>query len=352
MLRPDTFVDQMKNKIPDDLLGILYEFLTDRKFFLEMNGRSSEVRSIDRGCPQGSVLGPVLFNLYTGSIANKIPVYSHLTSYADDSYVIVEDADLENLVRKTETCISTHIESLEAIGMKVNEDKTELILFGKDQPELLVNVKGTAIESKDQIKALGIIIDKEISWRPHVTTLKKKIMKVIGGVRIVRNKLTEKQATSIVTAQIFSILYYACSVWLTPSLNRKTLCRVESLHYRALRLILRDYRQRLSRQVVTEKTKRLPPDKWGKFSLASMFLNMVGRNEPVKLLRQISSNTYTKRRKPGFIYAFDSSETRVGRQMTKNWLGSALSVISSPWSDRNLSKDSVRLLLKKSYYNF
>jgi len=44
-------------------------------------------------------------------------------------------------------------------------------------------------------------------------------MKVVGGVRMVRNKLTEKQATTIVTAQIFSILYYACCVWLTPSLN-------------------------------------------------------------------------------------------------------------------------------------
>jgi len=259
MLRPDTFVDQMKSKIPDDLLGILYEFLTDRKFFVEMNGKSSSVKNIDRGCPQGSVLGPVLFNLY--------PVYSHLTSYADDSYVIVEEADLENLIRKTETCISTHIESLEEIGMKVNEDKTEVILFGKDQPKVLVNVKGTPIESKNQIKALGIIIDKEILWRPHVTTLKKKIMKVVGGVRIVRNKLTEKQTTSIVTAQIFSILYYACSVWLTPSLNKKTLCSVESLHYRALRLIVRDYRQRLSRQVVTERTKRLPPLTWIFFDL-------------------------------------------------------------------------------------
>jgi len=175
-------------------------------------------------------------------------------------------------------------------------------------------------------------------------------MKVVGGVRIIRNKLTEKQATTIVTAQIFSILYYACCVWLTPSLNKKILGTVESLHYRALRLIIRDYRQKISREVITRRTKRLPPYKWSKFALASLYLNMYGRKEPLSLLEQMTTNTYVKRRKPGHIYSFDSARTKVGKQMTKNWLGSAINEFSAPWSDRNLSKDSVRVFLKKMYY--
>jgi len=167
---------------------------------------------------------------------------------------------------------------------------------------------------------------------------------------MVRNKLTEKQATTIVTAQIFSILYYACCVWLTPSLNKKILSTVESLHYRALRLIIRDYRQKISRTIITQRTKRLPPDKWTKFAIASLFLNMYGCNEPPTLLRQMSSNTYGKNRKPGYIYSFDSSRTKVGKQITKNWLGSAINDFSAPWSDRCLSKDSVRIFLKKMFY--
>jgi len=80
-----------------------------------------------------------------------------------------------------------------------------------------------AVESKEHIKALGIQIDKCMAWAPHVTSLKKGIMKIIGGVRIIRNKLSLKQATSVVTAQIFSILYYECPVWLTPSMDKKTM---------------------------------------------------------------------------------------------------------------------------------
>jgi len=88
-----------------------------------------------------------------------------LTSYVDNSYVVLSDPDLENLVRRTENCLSTHNKNLEEIGMRVNESKTEIILFGKEQPKVVVNVKGVAVESKDCIKALGVLIDKGLTWR-------------------------------------------------------------------------------------------------------------------------------------------------------------------------------------------
>jgi len=350
MLRPDTFVRLLNNKIPDDLLCILDEFLTDRKFYVEINGKASQQKSIDRGCPQGSVLGPVLFNLYTGTIKDKLPLDVHLTSYADDSYVIINDKDQEELIKRTETCLQKHVESFEEIGMKVNEGKTEIMLFGRENPKVLINVKGEPVESKDQIKALGIIIDKGLSWRPHISLLKKRVMKVVGGVRMVRNKLTESQTTTVVTAQIFSILYYACCVWLTPTLNKKLLGSIESLHYRALRLIIRDFRNKVSRDDVTKRTKRLPPDKWAKFALSSLFLNMYGSGGPLSSLERISRNTYQKRRKPGFMFSYDSSRTKLGKQMTKNWLGSAINDLPHPWVDKNLTKNSVRVFLKKAYY--
>jgi len=87
-------------------------------------------------------------------------------------------------------------------------------------------------------------------------------MKVVGGIRMIRKKLNKTEAVSIVTAQLFSVLYYACCVWLTPSLIKKQLGIIKSLHYKALRLVLCDYRQRISRETVTLETKRLPPDKW------------------------------------------------------------------------------------------
>jgi len=316
---------------------------------VDVNGKKSQLKSIDRGCPQGSVLGPVLFNLYTGTIKNNLPNEAFLTSYADDSYVVLSNEDEDLLIKDVENCLRTHIGSLERIGMKVNEEKTEIMLFGKTSPRVLVNVKGTAVESKDHMKALGIVIDKGLTWGPHIASLKKRVMKIVGGVRIVRNKLNKAQATSVVTAQVFSVLYYACCVWLTPVLNKKDLNVINRLHFRALRLILRDYRQRISRDTITSQTKRLPPDKWAKFVLASLFLNSYNIKKPASLIHQLSSNFYSKRRKPGFYYAYDSAKSKTGKQSTKNWIGSAIGEIQDPWTNKILSKDSVRVLLKKTF---
>jgi len=262
---------------------------------------------------------------------------------------VVDEIDTNDLIEKTERCLTTHINGLERIGMKVNESKTEIIHFGVASPNLVLNVKGSAVETRSCIKTLGIHLDKGLTWNEHISSLKRRVMSVIGGIRMIRNKLDQKQTTKIVTAQVFSILYYACTVWLTPSINKKNLARVESLHYRSLRLIIKDYRQRISRELITERTKRLPPDKWMRYSMASVFLNMYYNGQPRTLLADIMSNMYSKRRKEGHLYAYDSSKSKMGRKITKNWIGQAICSINEQWSNKHLSKDAVRVLLKKSY---
>jgi len=54
--------------LPDGILRILIDFLSDRKFFVNINEANSQLVDVERGCPQGSVLGPVLFSLYVGDI--------------------------------------------------------------------------------------------------------------------------------------------------------------------------------------------------------------------------------------------------------------------------------------------
>jgi len=123
------------------------------------------------------------------------------------------------------------------------------------------------------------------------------------------------------------------------------------LHFKTLRVVLRDYKHRISREVVSVQTQRLPPDKWSKFALSSLFINCYNSDQTSSIIQHMSSNFYSRRRKPGFIYAYDSSRTKIGKQITKNWIGHALCCLEFPWSDRTLSKDAIRIALKKSYYS-
>jgi len=95
LLRVDTFLEDNYNKLPDYLLWTLGDFLQNRKFFVERNGSKSETFGLDLGCAQGSVLGPVIFNLYMKGLPEA--VNSDLTvSYADDTYVVVTGDDWAN----------------------------------------------------------------------------------------------------------------------------------------------------------------------------------------------------------------------------------------------------------------
>jgi len=99
-------------------------------------------------------------------------------------------------------------------------------------------------------------------------------------------------------------------------------------------LALTYYRQKVSRTEITQLTNRLPPDKWSKFALASFFMNMYAADQLRLLLQNTLSNTYTRGRKLA----------------TKNWLGQALNDIPIPWTDRLLTKDTIRIMMKKSFY--
>jgi len=147
-----------------------------------------------------------------------------------------------------------------------------------------------------------------------------------------------------------SLLYYASMVWLTPSLSRKNWSLVESIHYKALRLVVKDYKQRMSRVMIDRVTKRLPPALWMKFNAASYFLKLYyGSDNELKASKMI--NTYTTRRRPGLLFSYDASRSKIGRQITRNWIGEVIGLIKEPWTGRERSKDNIRKLMKRTFYH-
>lgn len=69
---------------------------------------------------------------------------------------------------------------------------------------------------------------------------------IYNGIKIIRRKLSLKQTLTIVTAQALTVLYYGVCIWLTPVILRSQLQKVERLHYKCVRLVLKDYKQRNS----------------------------------------------------------------------------------------------------------
>jgi len=293
MLRKDTFVHNMLGEIPNSLLNVISDFLSNRSFYVNVKDANSSLYSLDRGCPQGSVLGPVLFNLYVGRIHSYLPPDARFIAYADDSYVICPGASIADAQSLAESTIAIHVEKLKELGMVVNESKTEVTVFSKVSEPILIDMAcgDKIIQSKPIIKALGVIIDHRLRWTEHIKAVVSKVRRLICGFRMIRDKFTEIQAKNLVTAQALSVLYYGSAAWLTPSLLGDRLRRLESIHYRCLRVIVKGYKQRISREWIDAATQRLPPKIWCRFAAASLAIKVRQTKEPKHLYDDFFLNT-------------------------------------------------------------
>ena len=158
-------------------------YLASRKQYVRVEGCTSLFRSLDRGVPQGSVLGPLLHLMYTSPIAKIITRYGlkyHL--YADDSQLYISfitdsHEDLQMVKAKIEMCVKEINAWLVYNGLKLNQDKSKLVLFTskfRDVPILdHVEIIDEKIKPVSTFKTLGVILDKYLSLNEHLTKICK-----------------------------------------------------------------------------------------------------------------------------------------------------------------------------------
>ena len=159
-------------------------YLTSRKQFVQVNECRSKQRSLERGVPQGSVLGPLLYLLYTSPIADNIKFHKlqyHL--YADDTQLYISfktdcSCDLSLAKRRAECCVNDIDCWMVNNGLKLNQDKTELVLISskfRSRPSLeFIQVGDEKIQPKSSVRNLGVIIDQCLDLTDHQKKKKKK----------------------------------------------------------------------------------------------------------------------------------------------------------------------------------
>ena len=170
------------------ILGILTEFLTNRQQRVVVDGCFSPYSRVYSGVPQGSVLGPLLFILYTSdmwfSITNKIlayaddtSLYAHVPSPA--MRMSVADSLSEDLNKIHSWCLQW--------GMKLNPNKSKEMIVSRsrtlvpEHPNLLIN--GVIINRSNQLKLLGVTLDSKLTFETHLRNMARGISQKLGILR-------------------------------------------------------------------------------------------------------------------------------------------------------------------------
>ena len=151
-------------------LKLIYNYLKDRLQHIKINSTFSEWSELIQGVPQGSVLGPLLFNIYLNDlfyILNDVDI----CNYADDTTPNVCDSSLKVVIEKLEKSSQLAIKWFNHNYMKLNAEKCEFLITGHRFEHLWLNVGETQVWEKNQVKLLGITIDNELKFDDHITKI-------------------------------------------------------------------------------------------------------------------------------------------------------------------------------------
>ena len=194
MLNHDILLTKLKHYgIAGTPLAWFKSYLTNRAQYVEINGTCSGLLSIEKGVPQGSILGPLLFIIFINDIhrsstefkfityADDTTLFSSLSSFIPDSNVGITEAS-EKINRE----INKVTDWLTVNKLSLNVNKTKFMIFHYHQrilgetniPNLMIN--GNNIEQIDEFNFLGLTINEYMSWSSHAKKVSNKVSRVLG----------------------------------------------------------------------------------------------------------------------------------------------------------------------------
>ena len=139
-------------------LLFIQDYLNKRKQRTKVNGSYSSWLDLIYGVPQGSILGPLLFNIFINDMFYFIKE-TKIANYADDNTVYTVDKNIQNLLQTLENETNLILDWFRKNEMKPNDDKCHLIVC--NQEILSVTLGNESIDSTDTVELLGITIDKK-----------------------------------------------------------------------------------------------------------------------------------------------------------------------------------------------
>lgn len=182
---------------------LLRDYLMNRMQVVEWRGVISQPVPIKNGIPQGSLLGPLLFLVYTNDLPENVQAKS-ITIYADDTSMLSSGMNMEELKTGTNNSLTQAMEWFSKNRMRMNESKTEIMTFYTRRTK---EVRGKTT------KFLGVQLSETLDWAPHVEQTKKRLATALYGLRRVRSSLSEVAARAVYFAYFHSIASYAVEVW-------------------------------------------------------------------------------------------------------------------------------------------
>ena len=239
-------LDRLEKRIgiTGNCLKWFQSYLSDRSQKVLINGTMSSPKNLNCGVPQGSVLGPKLFNIYTlplGDIIRKFNIDFHLYADDDNLYLAFKPREVTFAFDDMEVLVSTVRELMAVNMLGFNDTKTDITVINGprrkplDVPSLTVGEAN--ISMSQSVKALGVHIDNSLRMKKKIDMVTRASFAKLHNMHKIRKCLTEDAAKTMVNAMITSGLDYCNSLYY--GLPDCLIQKLSTVQKAAARLIIR-----------------------------------------------------------------------------------------------------------------
>ncbi|KAK3082746.1 hypothetical protein FSP39_004177 [Pinctada imbricata] len=244
----DILFSRLKNTfgITESALDWISSYLNGRSQRIIINSSLSECQPLEIGVPQGSVLGPKIYcmiSLPIAEICKNHGINYHI--YADDAQVYLVFRPTEswiNISSRLISCLNDIRNRMKSNRLKLNEDKTELIVFApkyrsNDFSEFSISFGVDIIHQASHVKNLGVIFDKSLNFEKQCNSISRSCYIQLRNIGRVRPFLTEDEAKTLVHALVTSRLDYGNA--LLHNINSCLINKLQKVQNVAARIVTR-----------------------------------------------------------------------------------------------------------------
>ena len=194
-----------------------------------------------KGVPQGSILGPMLFNIFINDLIYDVNDVCPLYNYADDNTLAFFHSDMDILRAKLEEGSNIALDWFDENHMKANISKFHSII---PRPKCSISdvsfcISEHILKPIPCVKLLGVKIDDRLSFDDHISSICLRVSYQINGLRRIMKYMTIENRISIYNAFFAANFTYCNTVW--HFCSNRGMYMLEKVHTKALRVVLNDY---------------------------------------------------------------------------------------------------------------